>query len=134
MQWAGAIFLAVVAGYLDGYGHLFLKTYVSFMSGNTTGGHLASAAGREPLMESHGEGDSHLKRAGMDASVLSGFIGGAVLSGMLHPSLRAWALLPPCVVMLVLSLFSDRTAPFAAGAVALHWHNGSVHFAPQESR
>src|SRR6266481_6594686 len=40
-------------------------------------------------------------------------------------------LLPPCVVMLVLSLFSYRTAPFAAGAVATHGHDGSVHFAPQ---
>jgi uncharacterized membrane protein YoaK (UPF0700 family) len=35
-QWAVAIFLAMVAGYLDGYGLLFLGTFVSFMSGNTT--------------------------------------------------------------------------------------------------
>lgn len=31
-----AVFIAMAAGYLDGYGLLFLKTYVSFMSGNTT--------------------------------------------------------------------------------------------------
>src|ERR1035438_744470 len=36
VQWALAVFLALIAGYLDGYGLLFLKTYVSFMSGNTT--------------------------------------------------------------------------------------------------
>jgi uncharacterized membrane protein YoaK (UPF0700 family) len=36
VQWALAIFLAVIAGYLDGYGLLVLGTYVSFMSGNTT--------------------------------------------------------------------------------------------------
>src|ERR1700683_3408321 len=36
VQWASAVFLALVAGYLDGYGLLFLGTYVSFMSGNTT--------------------------------------------------------------------------------------------------
>jgi uncharacterized membrane protein YoaK (UPF0700 family) len=36
VQWALAIFLALIAGYLDGYGLLFLGTYVSFMSGNTT--------------------------------------------------------------------------------------------------
>jgi uncharacterized membrane protein YoaK (UPF0700 family) len=36
VQWATAVFLAMIAGYLDGYGLLFLKTYVSFMSGNTT--------------------------------------------------------------------------------------------------
>ncbi len=35
-QWAAAILLAMMAGYLDGYGFFFLKTYVSFMSGNTT--------------------------------------------------------------------------------------------------
>jgi hypothetical protein len=33
---AVAIFLALIAGYLDGYGFLFLRTYVSFMSENTT--------------------------------------------------------------------------------------------------
>ena len=36
VQWALATFLALIAGYLDGYGLLFLGTYVSFMSGNTT--------------------------------------------------------------------------------------------------
>jgi hypothetical protein len=35
-QWALAIFLALTAGYLDGYGLLFLGVFVSFMSGNTT--------------------------------------------------------------------------------------------------
>jgi uncharacterized membrane protein YoaK (UPF0700 family) len=230
LQWLGAIFLAIVAGYLDGYGLLFLKTYVSFMSGNTTstgvmsgsgnylaafrsalaiiffvtgsffgsllsqsklrhthricfawiagmlatvawlewnglrymeleiallcvamgmvnpaltkigaepvsltfitgtlnrmGGHIASAAQRKPLTDSHGDGDSHLRRAGIDASVWAGFIGGAVLAGLaglLHPSLRAWAFLPPCAVMLVLILFSDRSVPSAEGAVAKKW-------------
>jgi uncharacterized membrane protein YoaK (UPF0700 family) len=36
VQLALAIFLALIAGYLDGYGLLVLGTYVSFMSGNTT--------------------------------------------------------------------------------------------------
>ena len=36
VEWALAIFLALIAGYLDGYGLLVLGTYVSFMSGNTT--------------------------------------------------------------------------------------------------
>src|SRR5258707_8932702 len=35
-QWAAATLLAMMAGYLDGYGFFCLKTYVSFMSGNTT--------------------------------------------------------------------------------------------------
>jgi hypothetical protein len=35
LDWMMAVFIAMTAGYLDGYGLLFLKTYVSFMSGNT---------------------------------------------------------------------------------------------------
>src|SRR5208282_365162 len=40
-----AVFLALVAGYLDGYGLLVLGTYVSFMSGNTTITGLKSGQG-----------------------------------------------------------------------------------------
>src|ERR1039458_2618832 len=40
-----AVFLALVAGYLDGYGLLVLGTYVSFMSGNTTFAGLKSGQG-----------------------------------------------------------------------------------------
>jgi len=204
-----AIFLAMIAGYLDGYGLLFLKTYVSFMSGNTTstgvkigqhdllaaiptaiaivsfvsgsflgnlliqsaaryahrilfgliavalatvacldllgvpninlqilllaiamgmtnpalskiggesvsltfvtgtlsriGGHLASAAGRK-------SGDSHLAGAGIEAGIWCGFVAGAILSGIAGSSFQSWALLPPCIIMLSLGLFSDRQA------------------------
>src|ERR1700751_2801194 len=45
LQLASAIFLALIAGYLDGYGLLFLGTYVSFMRGNTTVTGLKSAQG-----------------------------------------------------------------------------------------
>ena len=216
VQFSVAIFLAMIAGYLDGYGLLFLKTYVSFMSGNTTstglkigqhdfwsavptaiaivsfvggsflgnlltqsrlrhshrilfgliaialatvayldlvtvpniflgicllsvgmgmtnpalskigaesvsltfmtgtlsriGGHLASAAGRQPLSDQQGPGDSHLIRAGIDASVWGGFLIGAILSGLAGSAFHAWALIPPCLVMLVLVLFSDPNA------------------------
>ena len=240
LQWAGAIFLAMVAGYLDGYGLQFLKTYVSFMSGNTTStgvmggrgdfhlafqsalailsfvtgsflgsllsqskirhahricfawiagilativwlewngvrytaleiallcvamgmvtpaltkigvepvsvtfvtgtlnrmtGHIASAAGRKQLPDSNGDGDSHLRRAGIDASVWSGFIGGALLAGLLHPGLRAWALLPPCAVMVLLSLLSDRASTSAGEAVATHGHDGTAQKALLETR
>jgi len=222
LQWAGAVFLALVAGYLDGYGLLFLKTYVSFMSGNTTnagvmmgsgnshaafgsglailcfvagsfcgnslvqskvrhshritfaliagtlatgaglewhglrnipleiallclamgmvnpaltkigaepvsltfmtgtlsriGGHLASAAQRMPLPEAQGEGDSHLRRAGIDATIWSGFIVGACLAAVVDPSLRKWALLPPCAVMVMLTFFGEPYASPAARA------------------
>jgi uncharacterized membrane protein YoaK (UPF0700 family) len=45
VKWALAVFLALVAGYLDGYGLLVLGTYVSFMSGNTTLAGLKSGQG-----------------------------------------------------------------------------------------
>src|SRR6202051_4247330 len=45
VKWALAVFLALVAGYLDGYGLLVLGTYVSFMSGNTTFAGLKSGQG-----------------------------------------------------------------------------------------
>jgi uncharacterized membrane protein YoaK (UPF0700 family) len=217
VQWASAVLLALIAGYLDGYGLLFLKTYVSFMSGNTTftglksgqgnfeaalpsaiaivffvtgsflgslftqsklrhshrlifgviagllatvaglewhgsrnlpseiamlslamgmmnpalskvgaesvsltfvtgtlsrvGGHLSAAAGRKPLPEGQGPGDSHLARARIDASVWSGFLLGAGLSGMAASRFRMWALLPPCAVMIALGLFSQPATP-----------------------
>jgi uncharacterized membrane protein YoaK (UPF0700 family) len=213
VQWATAVFLALIAGYLDGYGLLFLKTYVSFMSGNTTftglksgqgnfeaalpsaiaiaffvtggflgnlltqsklryshrlifgviagllatvaglewlgprnvpseiamlslamgmvnpalskvgaesvsltfvtgtlsrvGVHLAAAAGRKPLPDGQGPRDSHLARARIDASIWSGFLFGAGLAGMAGSHFRMWALLPPCVVMIALGLFSE---------------------------
>ena len=44
--WLAAILLAAVAGYVDGYGLLFLNTYVSFMSGNTTNTGVASGQGK----------------------------------------------------------------------------------------
>ena len=217
LQWALAILLALIAGYLDGYGLHFLGVYVSFMSGNTTfaglksgqgnllaalpsaiavlsfvtgsflgnlfsqsrlryshrlifgviagvlatvaglerhglwnapaeiallslamgmmnpalakvgaesvsltfvtgtlnriGGNLAAAAGRKPLTEGQGSGDSYLARARIDASVWSGFLLGAGLSGMAASHLRMWALLPPCAVMIALGLFSECATP-----------------------
>jgi uncharacterized membrane protein YoaK (UPF0700 family) len=217
VQWTSAVVLALVAGYLDGYGLFVLGTYVSFMSGNTTfaglksgqgnfpaalpsaiailffatgsflgnlfaqsrlryshrlifgliaglvatvggierhglwnapaeiallsmamgmmnpalskvgaesvsltfvtgtlnriGGHLAAAAGRKPLSEGQGPGDSHLARARIDASIWSGFLVGAALSGMAASRFQMWALLPPCIVMIALGLFSECATP-----------------------
>jgi uncharacterized membrane protein YoaK (UPF0700 family) len=216
-QWVTAVFLALIAGYLDGYGVLFLKTYVSFMSGNTTftglksgqgnfeaalpsaiaivffvtggflgnlftqsklryshrlvfgliagllasvarlewhgsrnipsevamlslamglmnpalskvgaesvsltfvtgtlsrvGGHLAAAAGRKPLPDGQGPGDSHLARARIDASIWLGFLLGAGLSGLAGSHFRLWALLPPCVLIIALAVLSESAAP-----------------------
>jgi len=43
VQWLGAILLAAIAGCVDGYGLLSLKTYVLFMNGNTTSTGVARA-------------------------------------------------------------------------------------------
>jgi uncharacterized membrane protein YoaK (UPF0700 family) len=221
-QWAVAVLLAIMAGYLDGYGFFFLKTYVSFMSGNTTstglkvgqgdfhaaipaaiaivffvlgsflgnavtqskfrhshrvvfglvaillaavtvlqwsglsqvnteivflclamgmtnpglskigaeavsvtfvtgtlsriGSYLASAAAGRPLKDPQGPietplfreiADSYFSRAWVEASIWCSFLVGAVLSGIAGTGFRVWALLPPLVVMLALSLFSS---------------------------
>jgi uncharacterized membrane protein YoaK (UPF0700 family) len=45
IQYALAICLALISGYLDGYGLLILGVYVSFMSGNTTISGLRSGQG-----------------------------------------------------------------------------------------
>jgi uncharacterized membrane protein YoaK (UPF0700 family) len=217
VQWPLAIFLALTAGYLDGYGFHVFGTYVSFMSGNTTmtglrigqnnfhaalpfaiavlsfvtgsflgsllsqsrlrsshrvifgviagllatvaalewhghgnevagiallslamgmlnsalskvgaesvsltfvtgtlnriGSHLAAAAGRKPLPEGHGAGDSHLTRARIDASVWSGFLVGAGLSGIAASHFRICSLVPLCFIMTALALFTDYAKP-----------------------
>lgn len=211
-QWVAAITLATIAGYVDGYGLLFLGSYVSFMSGNTTsaglrsgqglftaafpsavaitsfvagsfvanllsesklrhfrrlvfvllasglaivsgleytgvrhvflellilstamgmvnpalskvglepvsltfvtgtlsriGGHLASAVARKPP-ELARSASSHLARAGIEASVWCGFLGGAILFGFVGSHFRTLALLPPFAAVVSLAALSD---------------------------
>jgi uncharacterized membrane protein YoaK (UPF0700 family) len=78
---------------------------------NRIGAHLAAAAGRKPLAGARGPGDSHLARLRIDVSVWAGFLVGALLSGLAGSHSRTWALLPPCLVMLALSLFSECAKP-----------------------
>jgi uncharacterized membrane protein YoaK (UPF0700 family) len=76
LVWAAAALLAMMAGYLDGYALLFLKTYVSFMSGNTTTAGLRS-----------GQGDFHAAIPAAIAIVF--FVAGSFLAGsMLQSKLR----------------------------------------------
>ena len=44
-HWALGVVLVMIAGYLDGYGLLYLGVYVSFMTGNTTMTGLSSGQG-----------------------------------------------------------------------------------------
>jgi uncharacterized membrane protein YoaK (UPF0700 family) len=225
VRWVLAVLLALIAGYLDGYGLLALGTYVSFMSGNTTstglnigrghfdaalpsaiavasfvsgsflgnlmtqarlrrshrmifgliavilatiagldrrdpwnapseiamlavamgmmnpalsivgtesvsltfvtgtlnriGGHLAAVAGRKPLPGGQGPEDTHLRRARIDASIWLGFLIGASLSGIMITHFHILALLPACVVMIVLALFCSvgQAAPSGEKAI-----------------
>ena len=232
VQWALAVFLALVAGYLDGYGLLFLGTYVSFMSGNTTlaglksgqgnfptalpsaiaivffvtgsflgnlltqsrlryshrmifaliaallatgaglelhglwnalaeiallslamgmmnpalskvgaesvsltfvtgtlnriGGHLAAAAGQKPLPEGQHQGDSYLARVRIEASVWAAFLVGAGVAGVTGSRFRMWALLPPCVVMIALGLFSESATPARERKITPSISRGSI--------
>src|SRR5271165_7193388 len=76
VQWPLAVLLALIAGYLDGYGLRFLGAYVSFMSGNTTITGMKS-----------GEGAFHA--AVPSAVAIALFVTGSVLGHLLvHSRLR----------------------------------------------
>ena len=86
---------------------------LTFVTGtlNRMGSHLAAAAGRKPMPEGQGPGDSYLASARIDASIWLGFLVGAGLFGMAGSHFRMWAPLPPCVVMIALGLFSECATP-----------------------
>jgi len=73
VKWALAIFLALIAGYLDGYGLFVLGTYVSFMSGNTTFAGLMS-------------GQDNLHAALPSAIAVLSFVTGSFLGNFLSQS------------------------------------------------
>jgi uncharacterized membrane protein YoaK (UPF0700 family) len=84
----------------------------TFVTGtlNRIGGHLAAALGPTSLPDSTESRSSHLLRAGIDASMWSGFFIGAVLSGLVGSSLKAWALWPPCLIITALVGFGHITS------------------------
>ncbi len=79
---------------------------LTFVTGtlNRMGGHLAAALGPKSLGSTESR-TSQLFRAGIDASMWSGFLIGAVLSGLLASSWKQWALWPPCLAITGLVLF-----------------------------
>ncbi len=82
---------------------------LTFVTGtlNRMGGHLAAALGPRCLGSAETR-SSHLLRAGIDASMWSGFFIGAVLSGLLASYWKGWALWPPCIAIAALVLFDLR--------------------------
>lgn len=81
---------------------------ITFVTGtlNRMGGHLAVALGPRSLAGAESR-SSQLFRAGIDATMWLGFLAGAVLSGFLASTWRAWALWPPCAAIVGLALFGD---------------------------
>jgi uncharacterized membrane protein YoaK (UPF0700 family) len=79
---------------------------LTFVTGtlNRMGGHLATALMPGSLDSSESR-SSHLLRAGIDATMWSGFLVGAVLSGLLASSWKGWALWPPCLAITALVFF-----------------------------
>jgi uncharacterized membrane protein YoaK (UPF0700 family) len=81
---------------------------LTFVTGtlNRMGGHLAAALNPQAMGSSESR-SSQLFRAGINASMWSGFLAGAVLSGLLATSWQQWALWPPCLVIAALAVFSQ---------------------------
>lgn len=88
---------------------------LTFVTGtlNRMGSHLAAALAPQSLGSTESR-RSQLFRAGIDASMWSGFLVGAVLSGLLASNWRTWALWPPCFAITALAFFgglSSRSGP-----------------------
>jgi uncharacterized membrane protein YoaK (UPF0700 family) len=66
--------------------------------------HRALALRRAPLPDAQGLSDTHLRRAGIEASVWACFLGGAIISGVASTAFGVWALVAPCFVLLALAL------------------------------
>jgi uncharacterized membrane protein YoaK (UPF0700 family) len=83
---------------------------LTFVTGtlNKIGLHLALAVRRAPLPDAQGEWDTHLRRAGLMASVWAGFLIGAIVSGTATLYFGVWVLLLPFVIVLTLALAPDN--------------------------
>jgi uncharacterized membrane protein YoaK (UPF0700 family) len=79
---------------------------LTFVTGtlNKIGRHLALALRRAPLPDAQGKWDTHLRRAGLMASVWAGFLIGAMVSGAATSYFGVWVLLPPVLILLALAL------------------------------
>jgi uncharacterized membrane protein YoaK (UPF0700 family) len=81
---------------------------LTFVTGtlNKIGGHLALAARGERPQDAEGTGDTHLRRALLEAYVWMGFLAGAILSGLAAFRLGRFALVPACAALLVVAMLN----------------------------
>jgi uncharacterized membrane protein YoaK (UPF0700 family) len=86
---------------------------LTFVTGTLSkiGRHLALAVRRAPLSDAQGQWDSHLRRAGVMASVWAGFLTGAIVSAAMTSYFGVWVLVPPSVILLALALVWIPLAP-----------------------
>jgi uncharacterized membrane protein YoaK (UPF0700 family) len=86
---------------------------LTFVTGtlNKMGRHLALAVTRAPLPDAQGQSDTHLRRAGLMASVWAGFLIGAMVSGAATSYFGVWVLLPPFLILLALAAVRVPLAP-----------------------
>lgn len=91
---------------------------LTFVTGalNRVGTHLALAASGVPLSDPEGPRDSQIMRAMRLAATWTGFLGGAVLAGVLTPRLGSWTLVPPAALLVILSPMALPSARGGAGA------------------
>ncbi len=83
---------------------------LTFVTGTLSrlGMHLALAVKHAPLSDSQGPWDTHRRRARALATIWSGFLTGAILSGATTPRFGVWVLLAPTLALSALAAF-DRT-------------------------
>jgi uncharacterized membrane protein YoaK (UPF0700 family) len=86
---------------------------ITFVTGTLSrlGKHLALTARGVPLPDAEGPWDSHFRRACLDASVWTGFLIGAVLSGMVMTLAQQFVLPIPIAGMAGLGIFSRAADP-----------------------
>jgi len=91
------------------------RVSLAFVTGTLhgLGEHLALAVMRAPLADSQGSWDTHSRRAGLLASIWSGFLAGALLSGAATPSFGAWILLLPVVMLAALAVLDGNAGETA---------------------
>jgi hypothetical protein len=103
---------ALREGFIDEIGCVASLTFVTGTL-SRLGMHLALAVKRAPLPESQGLWDTHMHRARLLAGIWSGFVVGALLSGVATPHFGVWVLLFPVAFQAALATFDG-----AAGAAA----------------
>lgn len=79
---------------------------ITFVTGtlHRIGTHIALALRQEPVPDARGPWDTHIRRAGVEASVWASFFGGTIVSAAASLHFGAWSLVVPLFGLLALTL------------------------------